>query len=470
MTSSSSAKPAILGGTPVRTKPFTVGPMVDGEEERLVVEAIREHNFSRYIGASSPDIEEILRLPSKDAAAIRADWHFLGGENVRAFAAAFAEYFGVRYAIPVNAATSGLSVSLAAAGVGPGDEVIVPAISFSATASSILLFGSIPVFVDVDPRTFCLNPVAVEAAITERTRAILPVHLLGNACDMDRILAIAKQRGLKVIEDCAQAPGVKYRGKFVGSLGDAGVFSFQQSKNIMTGEGGMITTSDPEIARKARLILNHGETVLEDHHTVDEIANVIGCNFRMTELVAAVGRAQLPKLKAVNEWRTANFRFLAEALRDVPFIAPPYVPAEVEYVCHAAAFLYDAKHAGCPRDVFVAAVRAEGVPIGTGYVRAMYEAPTFLKRIALGKDGWPWTAGKVPSPVTYSRGQCPVAESLLAEKFLWIYHVAHPSTKEDMMDVASAIHKVAANIDAIAARAGEIQGTKLAARSQGRIL
>jgi dTDP-4-amino-4,6-dideoxygalactose transaminase len=256
----------------------------------------------------------------------------------------------------------------------------------------------------------------------------------------------------------------------VGTIGAAGVFSFQQSKNIMTGEGGMVLTDDPEIARKVRLILNHGETVLDDRHSDDEIANVIGCNFRMTELCAAVGRAQLPKLAAVNEWRMRNYRILVDAVSDLAWLTPPHIPDGVQYVCHALAFLYDAKRADCPRDVFAAAIRAEGVPVGTGYVRTMYESPTFLRRIALGKGGWPWTAGASPSPVHYQRGQCPVAEALLGEQFIWIYHVAHPSTKEDMLDVAAAFHKVAAHLPQIAARAAEIQGTTLAARSQGRVL
>ena len=465
-----SGTPAILGGRPLRTQPFIVGPMVGEEEERSVLDAIRKHNFSRYVGATSPDIETILRMPSRDAASIRADWHFLGGENVRRFSAEFAERFGVTDAIPLNSATSGLSVALAAAGVAPGDEVILPAISFAATGSAVLLFDAIPGFVDVDPRTFCVDPDAVERAISPRTRAIVPVHLLGNACNLDQLVAIARKHSLRIIEDCAQSPGVRYRGRYVGTIGDAGVFSFQQSKNIMTGEGGMIVTDDPELARKARLILNHGETVLEDHHSDDEIANVIGCNFRMTELVAALGRAQLPKLDRVNEWRMSNYCHLAAAVADLQWLAPPYVEEGVDYICHAAAFLYDADRAGCPRDVFAAAVRAEGVPIGTGYVRTMYECPTFLRRIALGKTGWPWTAGPTPSPVKYSRGQCPVAESLLAERFLWIYHVAHPSTKHDMDDVAAVFHKVGAHLPELAARADEIRGTNLAGRSQGRIL
>jgi perosamine synthetase len=462
-------RPAILGGTPLRRKPFVVGPMIDEDEERMVLEALRGHHFSRYIGSSSPDIEAVLRLPSREAASIETDWHFLGGPNVRAFAAEFAEMAGCRFAIPVSNATSGLSAALAASGVGSGDEVIVPAISFTATGSSVLMFNSIPVFVDVDSRTFCIDPAAVEAAVSPRTRAILPVHLLGNACDMQALGDIAERHRLRIIEDCAQAPGVRWRGRHVGTIGNAGVFSFQQSKNIMTGEGGMIITDDAEIARKARLILNHGEVVMEDHHSDADLVNVVGCNFRMPELCAAVGRAQLRKLDTVNEWRNRNYRHLVDRLAGVPGFESPYVPQDVDYICHAAAFLYDAAETGLARDLFVAAVRAEGIPMGTGYTRTMYENPTFLRRIAFGDGGSPWTDGPETSPVTYRKGQCPVAESLLSEKFLWMYHVAHPSTADDMEDVAKAIEKVLRHADGINAHADEIRATDGTRRAQGRI-
>ena len=460
---------AILGGTPVRSKPFTVGPMIDEEEERLVLQAIREHNFSRYIGSTSPNIEDILLMPSQEAAESEADWHFLGGPNVRLFAAEFAEQFDVDFAIPVNSATSGLSVALAAAGIGPGDEVIVPALSFTATGSAPLMFHSIPVFVDIDPRTFCIDPALVEAVISPRTKAILPVHLLGNACDMAAHLNIADRHGLKIIEDAAQAPGTRWRGQYVGTVGDAGVFSFQQSKNIMTGEGGMIVTNDPEIAARARRILNHGETVIRDDHSDSDIVNGVGFNFRMPELCAAVGRAQLKKLDRVNAWRDQNYRILADGLGQLPGLTAPYVPQDVDFVCHVAGFLYDADTAGLPRDLFVAAVRSEGVPVGTGYTRLMYENPTFLRRIAFGEKGSPWTDGPEPSPVTYAKGQCPVAESLIYEKFLWCYHVAYPSTPEDMADVIAAIDKVLRHTKDLNAQAETIRGTGLGARAQGRI-
>ncbi len=458
---------AIFGGPPVRTRPFVVGPMVDSSEEELVLAAIRNENFSRYIGSGGPDIERDLRRTSADAAGIDAPWHFLGGPNVRAFAAEFAEYFGVAYAIPVNSATTGIATALAACGVGGDAEVIVPAMSFSATGSAPLLFNSTPVFVDVDPRTYCLDPDAVEAAITRRTKAILPVHLLGNVCDMTALVEIAARHGLKIIEDAAQAPGSRWRGQYAGTIGDAGVFSFQQSKNIMTGEGGMIVTHDPEVARRARLIVNHGEAVLTDGHPDEDLVDMIGMNFRMPELCAAVGRAQLQKLDRVNEWRNANYHILVDKLSALPGITAPHVPNDVGFICHVAGFLYDSEETGLERDLLVAALKAEGVPVGTGYTRTMYENPTFIRKIAYaGGAPWDTLAGDA---VTYAAGQCPVAEGLLYEKFLWLYHIAHPSTAEDMSDIALAFAKVLAGSATIADRADEIRATGLGARTQGRL-
>lgn len=458
---------AILGGDPVRTTPFVVGPMVGAEEEELVLAALRNHNFSRYIGSGGPELDRELRMPSKDAADISAPWHFLGGPNVRAFAAEFADKFGAAFAIPVNSATTGLATALAACGVGGEAEVIIPALSFSATGSAPLLFNSTPIFVDVDPRTFCIDPDAVERAITPRTKAIMPVHLLGNVADMTALVEIAEKHGLKIVEDAAQAPGARWRGRYAGTIGDAGVFSFQQSKNIMTGEGGMILTDDPEVARRARLIANHGEAVLTDNHTDADLTDMIGMNFRMPELCAAVGRAQLAKLDRVNDWRNANYRILIDRLAALPGLTAPHVPNDVDFVCHVVGLLYDAEETGLARDLLVAALKAEGIPVGTGYARTMYENPTFLRKIAYA-GGAPWS-DPGGGDVNYARGQCPVAEGLLYERFLWLYHIAHPSTAEDMDDIARAFEKVLSHVGPIVEREAEIRATGMGARTQGRL-
>jgi dTDP-4-amino-4,6-dideoxygalactose transaminase len=441
--------------------------MVDSDEETMVLEAIRAGNFSRYVGAGGPGIDDVLVLSSKDAAEIDAPWHFLGGPNVRRFAAEWAEEFGVRFAMPINSATSGLSAALAAVGAGAGDEVIMAPLSYTASASAPLAFNSIPVFVDVDPRTFCIDPSKVEAAISPRTKAILAIHLLGNACDMDALMEISRRHGIPIVEDSAQAPGVTYRGKPVGTIGAAGVYSLQQSKNIMTGEGGVVVTNDPSVARMVRLITNHGECIMEDRHSDEELANVVGFNFRMTDVTAALGRAQLKKLDKVNAWRNNNYHLLVDMLSQTEALTPPYVTNEVGYISHVAGFLFNEEAAGMSRDVFLAAVRAEGIPLGSGYTRMMYENPTFLRRIAYGLNGDPWTTHG--SKVTYHRGMCPIAEELIYEKFVWMYHIAHPSTEADMQDVADAILKVLENAPQISAHTEDIRRSGDVALRQGRL-
>jgi dTDP-4-amino-4,6-dideoxygalactose transaminase len=470
---STDSRLAILGGTPVRDRPFLVEPMIDQEEERLVLEAVRERSFSRYIGSATPDIEKVLRLASREAAEITDYWHFLGGPHVRAFAAEFAATFGVPFAIPINAATTGLSVSLAACAVGPGDEVIVPAISYTATGTAPLMYHAIPVFVDVDPLTFCLDARKLEAAITPRTRAIMVVHLTGNVADMDAILDIARRHRLRVVEDAAQAIGATWRDRKAGTLGDAGVFSFQQSKNIMTGEGGMIVTRDAEIARRCRLILNHGEVVFDDDSDPADMVNMVGFNFRMPELCAAVGRAQLRKLERVNDWRTRNADILREELSGLDGIRLPpsqrHGNGPARDVPHLFVALYDRQAMGIPRQLFVAALREEGVPVGTGYVRPMYANPMFLKKVGFGTNGTPWREAEAAgSRVEYRHGMCPEAETLLGETFLWFYHIAYSSTEEDMRDIGRAVRKVVTQRERLSANAERLRD-KLGGHSAGRI-
>lgn len=245
------------------------------------------------------------------------------GPRVQAFEEAFAQFCGVEYAIATSSGTTALHIALLAHGVGPGDEVIVPPFSFIATANSVLYVGARPVFVDIDPQTFNINPEQIEAAITSRTKAIMPVHLYGLPCDMDSIVAIAEKYGLALIEDACQSHGAEYRGRKVGSFG-TGVFSFYPTKNITSGEGGMITTNDPAIAEKCRIIRNHGMRRRYYHEE-------LGFNFRMTDVHAAIGLAQLSKLETFNAARRTNAQYLSEHLRGV---ITPVVPSDRTHVFH----------------------------------------------------------------------------------------------------------------------------------------
>ncbi len=438
---------AMLGGPPVRTEPFPPVPYIDEAEEELVLQVLRSRALSCFVGSPSPDAEELLVMDS--ATAIEADlpdFNFLGGRMVRRLEASFAERFDVRYAIAVNSATSGLSLALTACGAGPGDEVIVPCMSFCATGTSVLAFNSVPRFVDISPDNYCLDPTAVERAITPATRAILAVHLFGYTADMDAIMEIAARHGLAVVEDSAQAIGARYRGQWVGTIGDAGVFSFNHPKNISTGEGGMIVTDNPDLARHARLTRNHGESVPTQDYDTEQLSNVVGFNMRLTELVAAVGVAQMDKLDENNRVRNENAAYLDRHLGQLPFLTSRAAPDFVERVVHICAYEFDQDTAGVPRESVVQALRAEGIPVGTGYPQLMHEQPLFTRAIAYGRAGCPFTCnGRTPPP--YGRGICPVAEELHHGRLITIPQIHRGCTTDDMDDIIRAFTKVLNSLD-----------------------
>ncbi|MEM0090296.1 MAG: DegT/DnrJ/EryC1/StrS family aminotransferase [Nitrososphaerota archaeon] len=249
-------------------------------------------------------------------------WHG-SGERVSEFERSFASYIGVEYAIAVNSGTAALHTALAACGIGHGDEVIIPAMTFVATANVVLIQGAKPVFVDVDPETLCMDPEKFQDAITDNTKAVIPVHVYGCPAEMDAIMEIAEDKGLIVIEDAAQAHGALYKGKKIGSIGHMGCFSFFASKNMTTGEGGIITTNDAEYARKCRLFRTHGQ---EEAH----MAVIPGLNYRMTEFEAAIGLVQLSKLEKLNAIRARNAEVLKDYLEGIPSIITPTFPSYVK--------------------------------------------------------------------------------------------------------------------------------------------
>jgi perosamine synthetase len=245
------------------------------------------------------------------------------GPRVKAFEEAFADFCGVKYAIATTSGTTALHTTLLALGIGEGDEVITSPFTFIASANSILYVGAKPVFVDIDPITFNINPELIEQAITPATKAIMPVHLFGLSCDMNAIMEIADKYNLLVIEDACQSHGAKYRGQTVGSFG-VGTFSFYPTKNMTTAEGGMITTNDERLAETCRVIRQHG---MRRRYFHDEL----GFNFRMTDIQAAIGLEQLRKLPAFNHARQKNAQYYCHNLKGV---IPPTEPDEYEHVYH----------------------------------------------------------------------------------------------------------------------------------------
>ncbi len=288
------------------------------------------------------------------------------GPRVQAFEEAFAQLCGVKYAIATSSGTTALHVALLAHGIGPGDEVITSPFTFIASANSIVYVGARPVFVDIDPQTFHIAPEKIEAAVTPRTKAIMPIHLYGLPCDMDPIMEIAEKYGLAIIEDACQAHGAEYKGRRVGSFG-TGVFSFYPTKNITSGEGGMITTNDPVIAERCRMIRNHGMRKRYFHEE-------LGFNFRMTDVHAAIGLAQLLKLEEYNRIRQANARFFNERLHGVTV---PIVPSDRTHVFHQ----YTIRVPDGKRDALRAYLQEQGIETEVYYPVPVHRQQLYTEKL-----------------------------------------------------------------------------------------
>ena len=446
-------RPALLGGTPVRTKPFSSRPYLDDREVEAVAQTVRDGLLSRFVGSPIPGTRELLRQTSAELRALDQPFSFLGGPNVRRFEAAWAEAHDVPYAVAMNSATSAETSALMAMDVGPGAEVITTPLSFTATANAIVAANAVPVFADIDPDTMCLDPDAVERAITPLTRCILPVHWCGNAGDFDGILAVARRHGIPVLEDSAQAPGTRYRGRFLGTFGDAATFSFSEPKNVTTGEGGMVVTSNVTIAEKCRLIRNHGESVPMPDDTDAFVVNVVGQNFRMVEASAALGWVQTSKLETVNAIRHANHAHLVQRLTTIAgdMLVPQKLTHPETFAAYTSAFRWSEACSGLPRDTVAAALRAEGIPVAVGVGRLMSDNELFLRKLAYGRGGAPFSAPAYRGTVDYRAAALPNAHRVHDREYLAFFLAGWPNTPADMDDIAAAFEKILAHRDALAA-------------------
>lgn len=283
------------------------------------------------------------------------------GPKVAEFEKLFADYIGIPHAIATSSGTTALHIALLCAGISKEDEVITTPFSFAATANSILYVGAKPVFVDIDPKTYNIDPKKVEEAVTDKTKAIIPVHLYGQPADMDPINKIARNHDLKVIEDAAQAHGAVYKGTNAGTLGDMGCFSFYPTKNITTSEGGIITTSIADYDHDARALRAHGESERYEHV-------ILGYNFRMTDVSAAIGVAQIKKLEGFNEKRIKNAEYLTENIKDIEGIQPPFIQKDVKHVFHQYTIRVSRN-----RDEMIEYLNNNGIGTGVHYPRPIYK-------------------------------------------------------------------------------------------------
>ena len=331
------------------------------------------------------------------------------GKKVEQFQKEFAQYTQSKYGVATSSGTTALHAALVAADIGPGDEVITTPFTFAATANSVLYSGAKPVFADIDPKTFNLDAASVEEKITDKTKAILPVHLYGQPADMDAICEVAQKHDLKIIEDAAQAHGAVYKGKKIGSIGDLGCFSFYPTKNITTGEGGMVTTNNEELAEKAGMVRAHGESQRYEHE-------ILGYNYRMTDIAASIGLTQLKHIDEFNAKRNENAEYLTQHLQEIDGVTPPYVADDVTHVFHQ----YTIRVA--KRDEFKDFLNENGIGTGVHYPIVLYKQPYYQAQ-----------------NIT---GNCPEAESAASEV---LSIPVHPSLTQDDLDTIIDVIKKASD-------------------------
>jgi perosamine synthetase len=425
-----SASPLALdGGTPLRVEPFPPTNTIGVEEREAVLDVLDSGSLSQFLGVWGDE--------------------FLGGKWVRRCEEAVRVRLGSAHAVSVNSATTALQVALAAVGIEPGDEVIVPPYTMSATAASVVLQNAIPVFADIEDETYGLDPASVAEHVTPQTKAVIAVHLFGHPARMAELTALAERHGLRLIEDAAQSLGATWQGRETGTIGDAGVMSLNRHKIIQSGEGGVVVTDDPTIAQVAQLVRNHGEVVVEKTD-LPTIANTVGSNYRLSELHAAIATAQLGKLDDLLRVRQELGARLGERLAQLPGLHPG-LPAEG---CTHGYYLFPVRldpEVGVSRKTLVRALRAEGAPATEGYVEPIYLQPMYQQRIAHGRWGFPWTGGLWHGQVSYQRGICPVTERMYESELLLLDVCRVPLTTRDVDDVADAFEKVLEHVDRLRA-------------------
>ncbi|MAC46823.1 MAG: pyridoxal-5'-phosphate-dependent protein [Oceanospirillum sp.] len=410
---------------------------------------IGEHSFKRYNSIGEEEKQAVVEVMEGGVLSqFLGCWHddFYGGPKVRQFEQDCEQYFDVKRAVTVNSWTSGLICALGAIGLEPGDEVIVPTWTMCASATAILHWNAIPVFADIDPYTFNLDPESVRKNISPKTKAIMSVDIFGLSADMQALRAIADEHQLKIVSDSAQAPGGKYDGQYAGTLADIGGFSLNYHKHIHTGEGGVLVTQDDELAEKMCLIRNHAEAVVEAKGC-DDLANMVGYNFRMGELEAAIGIEQLKKLDVLVERRRQLAQQLTQGLQGLSGLQLPARESESEHSFYVYPMVLAVDELMIPRSKIVSALAAEGVDfVAQGY-QNVHLQPMYQQKIAFGRQGFPWSAEFCQREVDYSKGICPVAETLHDHSFIYIPMCLYDFTDQDIELIVGAFNKVWAALD-----------------------
>jgi len=417
-----SEKLAISGGPRTLSLPMPKWPYIDEEEIAAVV-------------------KQLLTGPLS----------ILGREGIVAeFEDAFASYMGSKYALSFSSGTATLHAAVFAAGVGPGDEVLTTSNTWASAVNAIMHGNGIPVFCDIVPDGFAIDPDEIRKKAGPRTKAVIVTHLYGIPTEMDEILEVAKDKNLVVIEDCSHCMGGAYKGKKVGTIGDIGCFSLQGFKSIVAGEGGVLVTDDRYLYERA-MLPGHHHVRLEQELTYEDLKRYATCGmywkYRAPPLAMALVKVQLKRLDEWNRNRRRNFAYLMAKIKDIDFLIQPKIPKDAEIGFFGSALVYDEEAAkGISREAFVAAVRAEGVPVDTGY-KPWYLEPLFQDEFFYGR-GCPWSCPYADRHLKFKEGDLPNTERMAKNQLLLPFTTSLIAPREDLMDqVSHAFHKVADNID-----------------------
>ncbi len=406
------AQLAINGGPPIRSEPFHPWPVFDEQDKSALLETLE----SRAWG--------------------------IGSKKTSEFENRFADYCGSKYAVACTNGTDALIIALMALGMKPGDEVIVPSYTFIATAMSVLMVNAIPIFADIDPETYNLDPEAIKQRMTPKTKAIIPVHIAGNPADMDSIMSIAQSNNLLVLEDCAQAPGAEWRKQKVGTIGHAGTFSFQSSKNLTSGEGGAIITNDEKIADRLCSFTNCGRVkggAWYDHHEM-------GGNRRLGAFQSALLLVGMERLEEQMKQREENACYLSSLLEQIDGVSlQKSYEGCTRHAYHLGILRYDREQfKGLSKARFTMALEKEGIPCSTGYL-PLYEY-NYFKNF---KDRTPAYKELYEGRVDYQAMHCPNCERVCQNEGVWLFQEMLLGQKKDMDDIAAAIQKIQENVDEI---------------------